>query len=184
VIVHQDSFYRALSPEERADAVNYNFDHPDAFDHGLMMDCVKALKAGRAVEVPVYDFTTHSRRTDEVRAAGGAGRAGGARPSSARAAAGSVARPPSFLTSGPRTPPLPPPRPPAAARGPQVRKVEAADVVIVEGILVLHDPELREQLNMKARRRGDYWSRAGVLGAGEGPQRRRSSQLPPRDLVG
>jgi len=32
-----------------------------------------------------------------------------------------------------------------------VRKVEPTDVVIVEGILVLQDPELREQLNMKVR---------------------------------
>lgn len=35
----------------------------------------------------------------------------------------------------------------------QVRKVQPADVVIVEGILVLHDPKLGEHLNMKVRRR-------------------------------
>ena len=36
-------------------------------------------------------------------------------------------------------------------RADQVRKVEAADVVIVEGILVLHDEALRAHLNMKVR---------------------------------
>jgi len=67
VIIHQDSFYRPLSDEERKDVANYNFDSPDAFDSQALMDCVMKLKAGRSVEVPVYDFKTHSRKTDEAR---------------------------------------------------------------------------------------------------------------------
>jgi uridine kinase len=45
---------------------NYNFDHPDAFDRDALLECILELRAGRSVEVPVYDFVTHSRKTDEV----------------------------------------------------------------------------------------------------------------------
>ncbi len=38
-----------------------NFDHPDALETDLLVEHLKALKADRAVDVPVYDFTTHRR---------------------------------------------------------------------------------------------------------------------------
>ena len=39
----------------------YNFDHPDAFDFDLAVKTLKRLKEGRSVQVPIYDFTSHSR---------------------------------------------------------------------------------------------------------------------------
>ncbi len=47
-MLSQDSFYKNLSEEEivQANAKNYNFDHPDAFDVPLMMYCVSELKVG------------------------------------------------------------------------------------------------------------------------------------------
>eukprot|EP01118_Nematostelium_gracile_P008637 TRINITY_DN2865_c0_g1_i1.p1 TRINITY_DN2865_c0_g1~~TRINITY_DN2865_c0_g1_i1.p1 ORF type:complete len:470 (+),score=123.85 TRINITY_DN2865_c0_g1_i1:40-1449(+) len=60
-LLSQDSFYRGLTPEESADAVNYNFDHPNAFDWELLTQTIDRLKQGKSVEVPVYDFSTHSR---------------------------------------------------------------------------------------------------------------------------
>jgi uridine kinase len=62
-----DRYYRDrndLRLEERA-ALNY--DHPDALETDLMVDHVRALKAGRAIEAPQYDFTRHARlaQTDE-----------------------------------------------------------------------------------------------------------------------
>jgi uridine kinase len=46
-----------------------NFDHPDALETDLLIEHLAALKAGQAVEIPVYDFTTdrrlmHTRRVD------------------------------------------------------------------------------------------------------------------------
>jgi uridine kinase len=38
-----------------------NFDHPDALETDLLVEHLRALKADRAVDVPVYDFTTHRR---------------------------------------------------------------------------------------------------------------------------
>jgi uridine kinase len=66
-IVLMDSYYRdrkGISLEERA---RINYDHPDAFDEPLLVEQLTALKAGRAVDAPVYDFTRHERAPDRVR---------------------------------------------------------------------------------------------------------------------
>ena len=64
--LQHDSYYRDRSHvplEERAKA---NFDHPDALESELLAQHLSSLKAGQAVEVPVYDFTTHTRETRTV----------------------------------------------------------------------------------------------------------------------
>ncbi|CAL8341935.1 unnamed protein product [Arctogadus glacialis] len=67
-IVSQDSFYGVLTPDQKAKAVKgqYNFDHPDAFDNQLMYKTLKDIVEGRVVEVPTYDFVTHSRLEDKI----------------------------------------------------------------------------------------------------------------------
>src|SRR6185295_9154845 len=63
-VLEHDRYYRDrndLRLEERA-ALNY--DHPDALETNLLVEHVRTLKAGRAVDVPLYDFTRHARRTD------------------------------------------------------------------------------------------------------------------------
>jgi uridine kinase len=61
VLLSQDSFYRGLTPQESANAANYNFDDPKAFDWDLLVTTIEQLKQGKSVEVPIYDFSTHSR---------------------------------------------------------------------------------------------------------------------------
>ncbi|KAG4107417.1 uridine kinase [Neocallimastix lanati (nom. inval.)] len=63
VLLSMDSFYKVLTPEQHAlaEANNYNFDHPDSFDIDLLIDTLKKLKKGIAVDIPIYDFKTHSR---------------------------------------------------------------------------------------------------------------------------
>ena len=56
-----DSFYRGLSQEDHENAQNYNFDHPNALDFDLAFEVLQDLLAGRDVNIPVYDFTTHAR---------------------------------------------------------------------------------------------------------------------------
>ena len=41
-----------------------NFDHPDSLDTELLIEHIKALKAGKPVNIPKYDFKTHSRTTE------------------------------------------------------------------------------------------------------------------------
>jgi uridine kinase len=63
-VLDHDAYYRDLShlsPEERA---QFNFDHPDALETDLMREHLDALLEGQAVEKPVYDFTTHTRRNE------------------------------------------------------------------------------------------------------------------------
>ncbi|GLT33101.1 hypothetical protein SLA2020_077150 [Shorea laevis] len=67
VLVSQDSFYRGLTPEESRRVHEYNFDHPDAFDTEQLLDCIQKLKSGQSYQVPIYDFKSHSRRTDSFR---------------------------------------------------------------------------------------------------------------------
>jgi uridine kinase len=68
-VIEHDSYYRdrsGMTPAERA-AVNY--DHPDALETGLLVEHVRSLLDGAAVQVPVYDFSTHTRTDRTVAAA-------------------------------------------------------------------------------------------------------------------
>jgi len=92
--LQHDSYYRDrsfLPPEERANA---NFDHPDALESELLAQHLRSLKVGQNVEVPLYDFTSHTRRHETVR-------------------------------------------------------VEARNVILVEGILIFAEKALRELMDIK-----------------------------------
>ncbi|XP_066537733.1 uridine-cytidine kinase 2-B [Hoplias malabaricus] len=64
----QDSFYRELTPEQKAKALKgqFNFDHPDAFDNELILETLHDIIQGKTVQIPVYDFVTHSRKDECV----------------------------------------------------------------------------------------------------------------------
>jgi uridine kinase len=94
VLIDHDSYYRDrpdLTYEERC---HINFDHPDALETSLLAQHIASLRGGEAVDVPSYDFVTHSRRTE-------------------------------------------------------CRRVEPAPVILVEGILVFVEAELRRLLDVK-----------------------------------
>jgi len=94
LVLQHDSYYRDrshLSPEERVDI---NYDHPDALETSLLVEHLKQLLAGQPIEVPIYDFATHTRKSECQRA----------RP---------------------------------------------CKVIMVEGILILADPELRRLFDIK-----------------------------------
>jgi uridine kinase len=93
-VVQHDSYYRDRSGIPPAERARVNYDHPDALETSLLVEHLKALGEGRSVDVPVYDFSTHTRTTRVV--------------------------------------PLSPHK-----------------VVIVEGILVLAEPDLRAQMAMR-----------------------------------
>jgi len=58
-----DAYYKDLRDLPPAQREIVNFDHPESLETELLVTHIKALKSGMAVEVPVYDFTTHSRTT-------------------------------------------------------------------------------------------------------------------------
>ena len=59
--LQHDSYYKDLSglpPVQRAEV---NFDHPNSLETDLLIQHIAALRDGRPVEVPIYDFSAHSR---------------------------------------------------------------------------------------------------------------------------
>jgi uridine kinase len=61
VVISEDSYYKDLSHLTLEQRAKVNFDHPDAFDHAFLVQQLKALRAGQDIDVPIYDFVTHSR---------------------------------------------------------------------------------------------------------------------------
>ncbi len=94
VILQEDSYYKDLSHLPFEERAKYNFDHPDAFDHDLLIEHLKLLLQGESIEHPIYDFTTHSRKKE-------------------------------------------------------TRRVGPHEIIILEGILLLAIPELREMMDIK-----------------------------------
>ena len=63
--LQHDSYYKDLSglpPTQRADV---NFDHPDSLETELLIEHIASLRVGKAVQVPIYDFST-DKRTDQT----------------------------------------------------------------------------------------------------------------------
>ena len=63
-VVHHDNYYKRQNVPYEIRCLQ-NYDHPDAFDTDLMIEHLKELKAGRAIECPVYSYSDHNR-TDET----------------------------------------------------------------------------------------------------------------------
>ncbi|MBE7515241.1 MAG: uridine kinase [Chloracidobacterium sp.] len=61
VLVEQDSYYRNLSDMPLDERHQANFDHPDSIDSDMLVNHLQRLKQGLAVEMPLYDFKTHTR---------------------------------------------------------------------------------------------------------------------------
>lgn len=61
-----DSFYKGLNQDEKKNVANYNFDHPNALDFDLAYENLCKLSQNQECEIPVYCFTTHSRKPETV----------------------------------------------------------------------------------------------------------------------
>jgi uridine kinase len=67
ITIEHDAYYRDqahLSLEERT---KINYDHPGSLESDLLAKHLAELRAGRPVEIPIYDFATHTRRVDRRR---------------------------------------------------------------------------------------------------------------------
>ena len=67
LVLQQDHYYRdfpQLSLEERT---QLNFDHPDSFDTPLLVEHVRKLSEGQAIDRPVYDFAKYERARETIR---------------------------------------------------------------------------------------------------------------------
>lgn len=94
ITLTQDSYYKDNTGIPMSERKKINYDHPDAFDMPLLVAQINQLMHRKAVEMPVYDFTEHTRSSKTIH-------------------------------------------------------VEPADIIILEGILVLADENLRNLMDIK-----------------------------------
>lgn len=66
IILSHDFYYRANTDIPFEERVKLNYDHPNAFDTDLMIEDVKKLKNGQAIDHPQYSFVTHTRTNETV----------------------------------------------------------------------------------------------------------------------
>ena len=66
-VIDHDAYYRDRSRLPAEERLLINYDHPDAIETEMLVDHLAALRAGRTVEIPQYDFREHVRRPDTRR---------------------------------------------------------------------------------------------------------------------
>ncbi len=63
-LLPHDAYYKDLANLEPAQRVLINFDHPDSLDTNLLIQHIKQLKILHSIELPIYDFKTHTRTSE------------------------------------------------------------------------------------------------------------------------
>ncbi len=64
--IAQDNYYLSAEYITNTNITAFNFDHPSAFDSKLLVEQLKALKRGKSIEMPQYDFVHHRRRDQTI----------------------------------------------------------------------------------------------------------------------
>ncbi|RQO76960.1 uridine kinase [Aquitalea sp. FJL05] len=65
-VIVQDYYYRDQAHLTFEQRLATNYDHPHAFDWPLLIEHIEELLAGRPIDMPVYDFTNHTRATETI----------------------------------------------------------------------------------------------------------------------
>jgi uridine kinase len=65
-ILYQDNYYIDQSAKFDGDGGSVNFDHPNSLDFSLLAQGLRVLKSGQALQIPIYDFVTHSRKKETL----------------------------------------------------------------------------------------------------------------------
>ncbi len=66
VLIQQDSYYHDLKHLHIDERATVNFDHPDAVDFNEMCENLQSLIDGQTVQIPMYNFNTHTRTDDTL----------------------------------------------------------------------------------------------------------------------
>lgn len=65
-VVYHDNYYKAHDDMPYEERCKLNYDHPDAFDTGLMIEHIRRLRQGETIHCPTYDYTDHNRSKDTL----------------------------------------------------------------------------------------------------------------------
>lgn len=63
-MIQHDSYYKDQSHLTFEERIKTNYDHPLAFDTDLMIEHLTALANGQSVDIPIYDYTQHTRSSE------------------------------------------------------------------------------------------------------------------------
>ena len=66
-VMYHDNYYRPHDDLPFEDRQKINYDHPDSLETDLLIEHLKALREGKAIECPTYDFAHHTRAKEIVR---------------------------------------------------------------------------------------------------------------------
>ena len=66
LLIEQDSYYIDLAEMSLAERRQINFDHPDSVDFESIIEHLSKLKSGKAIEMPIYDFASHTRKVETL----------------------------------------------------------------------------------------------------------------------
>ncbi len=61
VVIQHDSYYKDIRSYGGLTPAEVNFDHPDSLETALLVEHISELRAGRGIDQPIYNFTTHER---------------------------------------------------------------------------------------------------------------------------
>ena len=66
-VLYHDNYYRKQDGVPFEERNKMNYDHPEAFETELLLNQLTMLRAGKAVECPIYDYSMHNRSDEVVR---------------------------------------------------------------------------------------------------------------------
>ena len=66
-LLRHDDYYKAQSDVPTSERAKMNYDHPNAFDTSLLISHLDALKQGKTINSPIYDYTVHDRSHEHRR---------------------------------------------------------------------------------------------------------------------
>lgn len=65
-VLYHDNYYKRHDDIPFPERKKLNYDHPNAFDTPLLVQHLDALRAGQAIECPIYDYTVHNRAAETI----------------------------------------------------------------------------------------------------------------------
>ncbi|WP_172208221.1 uridine kinase [Pseudolactococcus hodotermopsidis] len=66
-MIQHDSYYKNQNHLDFSERLKTNYDHPLAFDTDYLIAQLQTLQAGQAVDIPIYDYTAHTRSNETYR---------------------------------------------------------------------------------------------------------------------
>ncbi|KGD72204.1 uridine kinase [Tatumella morbirosei] len=66
-VIPEDCYYRDQSHLTMEERIKTNYDHPNAMDHDLLLTHLQAIKAGHAIDLPVYSYSEHTRMKETIK---------------------------------------------------------------------------------------------------------------------